>query len=131
AVRDSTAELREAFESLAIDVTRQLEGRSLPDDLYALKNLLSQFMLLPALYVQVRDGMGVWKKDSFEKAREDFEPAEWVSMEAVSRIRAAWPARLPRLQRRLMALSKPWRRQLLRRWHVPVPAALSVELAPG
>lgn len=129
--RDSAAELREGFDALAGGVARRLAAGPLPRDLYGLKNLLSQFMLLPALYVQVRDGVGVWKADSFEAARPDFAPETWASMDAVSRIREAWAYRLPRLQRLLYSTAAPWRRRAIRRWPVPVPSHIETHLGPG
>ena len=62
----------------------------LPQRLYALKNMLSEFMLLPALYVQARDRKGMYKKFSFEAARPDFATASWQVMDSISSIRSDW-----------------------------------------
>jgi hypothetical protein len=68
-----------------------LEGKGyLPKTLYTLKGLLSEFMLLPALYVQARDRKGMYKKFTFEAARPDFAASTWQAMDYVSSIRENW-----------------------------------------
>ena len=66
-------ELSAAFVRMADSIQNQLEKNRYPNNMYQLKSLLSRVMLLPALYVQARDGTGVWKADSFEMARKDFD----------------------------------------------------------
>ena len=61
-----------------------------PSTVYELKNLLSEFMLMPALYVQARDRKAIFKKFSFEKAKVDFTKEEWNIMDEVSEIRELW-----------------------------------------
>ena len=81
------------FRKPLVRLCRSLEQKlssPLPADLYAIKNLLSEFMLLPALYVQARDRKGMYKKFSFDAARPDFAPASWQAMDVVSSIRSDW-----------------------------------------
>jgi hypothetical protein len=82
-------EVRKGFDGTSASVLRLLRSRR-PERLYPLKSLLSQFMLLPALYVHLRDGHGIWKADSFESCRTDFEPQAWAAMDDVSALRRAW-----------------------------------------
>lgn len=129
--RDSRAETRAAFVGLAEAVRRKASRSAPATDMYALKSLLSQFMLLPALYLQARDGHGVYKRDSFALARPDFAPALWAPMDEVSAIRRDWHYDL-----------EPWRRALLTRWPAgrrlttracppPIPAAIRARLTPS
>jgi hypothetical protein len=62
-----------------------------PKTMYQLKSLMSEFMLLPALYLQARDQKGVQKKHSFKLAASDFNPKVWSIMDEVSELRASWP----------------------------------------
>lgn len=62
-----------------------------PKTLYQLKSILSEFMMMPTLYIQARDQRGVFKKFSFTAAAADFNQSTWSIMEEVSRMRAEWP----------------------------------------
>lgn len=61
-----------------------------PKNLYQLKSLLSEFMMLPALYVQARDQRGIFKRESFDAAARDFSEGYWSIMTDVSALRAEW-----------------------------------------
>ncbi|HNR19902.1 MAG TPA: hypothetical protein PKN75_10820 [Bacteroidia bacterium] len=59
-------------------------------NMFELKSLLSEFMLLPTFYVQAKTSSGIYKKFSFQKASEDFTTSEWEIMNQVSEIRNVW-----------------------------------------
>lgn len=113
-----------AFEALCAAVCVPLLQRRYPRDLYGLKLLLSQFMLLPARYVQARDGEGVFKRESFDRARGDFPAAVWTVMDDVSALRRAWSCDLPPWRRRLLTLRSPGRRRVARHAAPPLAPAL-------
>lgn len=64
-------------------------------NLYQLKSLLSEFMLLPAFYLQAKHNKGIYKKFSFDSAQKDFTFSEWKIMDEVSEIRKDWQQWLP------------------------------------
>ena len=80
---------RSPFHRLCRSLLRKLAGPP-PAQAYALKSLLSEFLLLPALYVQARDGKGLFKKFTFESARGDFAAETWSVMADVSEVRTRW-----------------------------------------
>ncbi len=100
--RDSQSELEDAFGRMAQSIELQLIRERYPRDMYALKSFLSRLMLLPALYVQARDGKGVWKADSFGLARGDFDERLWHCIETATEIRAVWRYDVPTAKRWLM-----------------------------
>ena len=102
ALRESSSETRMAFDKMADSIIRKIENRQYPTNIYQLKGLLSQFMLLPALYLQAKDGCGIYKKESFAVARSDFDSADWAIMDEVSRIRMNWSYEISPLKKRLM-----------------------------
>jgi len=79
-----------SFIRLCKSIERKLTAKKYPQNMYELKNLLSEFMLLPALYIQSRDKKGVFKKFSFEEARKDFSQQQWRIMDEVSLVRQQW-----------------------------------------
>ncbi len=62
-----------------------------PRTIYQLKSILSEFMMLPTLYIQARDQRGIFKKFSFTAAAADFNQSTWSIMDEVSQMRAEWP----------------------------------------
>jgi hypothetical protein len=89
--RPSDSEALTAFHSLAASIMASI-GQGKARNLYELKSLVSRCLLIPAAYVHVRDGAGVWKKDSFRLAASDFEPGnEWSAISRLTEVRAAWP----------------------------------------
>jgi len=89
-LRDCSIEVREVFDNMANNIIRKIDTKDFPKNMYQLKSLLSEFMLLPVLYVHARDGKGIYKKDSFEVAKVDFEDENWLIMNEVSYIRKIW-----------------------------------------
>jgi hypothetical protein len=133
--RESSTEARASFSEMVRNLQLGLQSGVLLRNMYHLKNTLSIFMLLPALYVQIRDGHGIFKKFSFEAARVDFKAEEWAPMDRVSEIRRMWRYEISPLRR--WALSRAWRgrRHLVRRLAPGIPSAIrepiTTELSRG
>jgi hypothetical protein len=89
---ESREKLKENFIRYAKRLISNLETTNTPDNAYSLKSALSEFMLLPSLYVAARDGKGVFKKFSFQLAATDFTNDQWKVMDRVSEIRKQWPS---------------------------------------
>ena len=68
----------------------QLRDGWRPKNAYQLKSLLSEFMMLPVLYLQTIYGKGYSKRDSFRDARTHYSESVWQAMEDVSNIRRHW-----------------------------------------
>ncbi len=79
------------FHKLADSIENELSTGSCFTNIYRFKAMLSKALLLPALYVQSRDGIGVFKKDSFISAMVDFSPDDWEVVNTASAIREDWP----------------------------------------
>lgn len=109
----------------------RMDERQPPRNLYALKGFLSQIMLLPALYVQARDGRGVFKRSSFALASSDFAPEVWHVMNEITAIRQDWNQTMSPARRVLLSIAAPGRRRIARRFAPNVPAALRARLDPG
>jgi hypothetical protein len=102
-LRESGSETRKAFEKMADAIIRKIEIRQYPANMYQIKSLLSQFMLLPALYLQAKNGRGVFKRESFDMARVDFDPGDWAIMDEVSNIRANWNYEISAFKKQLVS----------------------------
>jgi hypothetical protein len=128
--RDSTAEYRGAFDHLCASVLRQIEAEIPLDNAYRLKGLLSEFMLLPSLYLQARDGVSVFKRKSFDLAAGDFPPQLWSAMERVSAARLAWSYEASAMQRYLLTRCVAQRRLVTRMVRLRPSAAVRDALSP-
>ena len=101
-LRKSDYETRETFEKMAEAIIRKIKLRQYPVNMCQLKSLLSGFMLLPSLYIQARDRRGIYKKESFDLVRVDFDSAHWAIMDEVSEIRADWSYEISPIKKWLM-----------------------------
>jgi len=88
--QNSVEKSKERFYQLSNSIIKNLRKRDYLKNIYQFKILISQFMLLPALYVQARDGKGIFKKYSFKKAKIDFSEEDWSVMDDISTIRKLW-----------------------------------------
>lgn len=99
-----------------------------PRTLYQLKSFLSEFMMLPALYVQARDRKGIFKKYSFTEASRDFKADDWSIIEEVSLMRAQWPLEMSAFQRNCFGkISYIWT-QYRKRFGPGIPAKFREQL---
>lgn len=81
---------KNALLRLTQSISRHLHHGEIPDNTYQLKGILSEFMLLPTLYMQHKTGEGIFKKFSFSAAAGDFSEKDWSIMNEVSQIREKW-----------------------------------------
>ena len=114
ALADAAARLRALLDSL-------LEKRAWPRHPWDLHVAVSQFELLPALFLQAR-GQATAKHCSFEEARSYF-PRHWWAYAVLAEVREQWPQRRrPELEIAAQATRNPWLAvDVWRRLPVPAP----------
>ena len=100
-----------------------IKKQMVPHSLYGIKSLLSEFMLLPAVYIQAKTGNGIFKKFSFNEAAADFTTGEWQCMNEVSEIRKNWNFK-GNAEAELRALRLSPIKQLSEKLHAPAPDVL-------
>ncbi|HQV98868.1 MAG TPA: nucleotidyltransferase domain-containing protein [Bacteroidia bacterium] len=83
-------DFKKSFLRLCDSLKRKLSSSKSDWNLYQLKSIFSEFMMLPSAYVQARDEKGVFKKYSFAEMRKDFNDEEFAVMDEVSNIRLNW-----------------------------------------
>ncbi len=81
---------KQSFYSLADSIEKKISTGSHLTSFYAFKNLISECLLLPAVYIQAKTNVGVEKKDSFQLIRETYTYIDWQFMDAVSELRSKW-----------------------------------------
>ena len=128
--RDSQREIDEAHETLTASVIGAIARGRLPANVYQLKCLTSEFMLLPALYAQRKRKAGIFKKFSFEEARRDFTDDDWRIMDEVSTLRQEWNYSLQGWQRRIATNGHVLRNYLIWRCAPAIPHHLKARLSP-
>ena len=101
-VRDSSYESKLFFLELCDSMINRIKNGFRPNNMFQAKSFLSQFMLLPALYLQVINNEGIYKKYSFDIAKKDFPKDDWESMINASRIREIWDYDIQKLARFLL-----------------------------
>ncbi len=126
--RPSKAAAGSALDTLARGLLSQCAPAFRPRDLYRAKSFLSRFMLLPALYLHARDGIGIYKGESFAAATTDFPAAEWRAMDRASELRHEWSQSLAAWRRTLLTVSLVARPIFLRQCPPPLSPALARQL---
>jgi len=112
-LRDSAQESRERFfESVQILRQYLTARRKRLANPYHLKGVLSHFMILPALFLQLQ-GQYVSKKESFGLVRAMVPESIWRPMEKVSAIRQDWDQQFTPAKRRTVRLIGSWNPLLL------------------
>jgi hypothetical protein len=74
-------------------------------NLYEIKTVLSRIFLLPALYFQARYKKGIYKGDSFEVVKKEFDPVLWQPVIDASEIRLKWKQNVHPLRIRLLRMT--------------------------
>ena len=72
---------------------------------YEVKSLLSGFMLLPSIYLQLKNPEGIFKKESFSLINKSLGDKEYEVMNQVSDIRAKWDYQPSLLYKILLSLN--------------------------
>ena len=98
----------EVFDNLVAGLAADTASRRFQMNTYFLKSTLSKLLLLPAVYVQARDGKGVFKRDSFELARRDFADRDWSIIRIASQLRREWAVNMSPILRKLMIQPSWW-----------------------
>jgi len=125
---DSKTDFRSPLKDLCWSIEKKLKKEMYPASLYLLKNLLSEFMLLPALYVQARNKKGIYKKFSFEEAKKDFTRDDWRIMDEVSVLRINWNGTVPAWKRKLIASPRYFSFNLAKHFSPEIPNGLKEKL---
>ncbi len=82
-------QFQNSFRNLSLSILKKLESRRFLDNYYFFKNLLSEFMLLPSMYIQAKTGKGIFKKNSFKKVSDEIGD-QYLVMNEVSLMRQNW-----------------------------------------
>lgn len=77
------------FISLSNTILKKTEEKC-PVTLFEVKILLSEFMLLPAVFIQAKEKKGIFKRESFPAAAKYFTSDEWQIMNDISEVRLNW-----------------------------------------
>lgn len=107
-----------------LKLEEQLQSGWRPSNLFQLKSLLSEFMLLPVLLMQFKTGKGYSKRDSFTAAKSFFDPEVWTVMDEVSGIREVWNYTPGPVSAWVLRQPGYLFRKLRRRWPSRIPAGL-------
>jgi len=109
---------------LSSKIEEQLLDGWRPSNLYQLKSLLSEFMMLPLLMVQAREGKGSSKRESFVTARPYFDPVVWSVMDDVSAIREKWKYSPGLLASLVLRRPGSVYQKIRKRWPTRIPSSL-------
>lgn len=93
---------------------RRIETGWRPKNLFQLKSVLSQIMLMPSLYYSAINNKGIFKKESFDAVRTHFSAIEWMPIETASYIRTKWNYKLNGVQTFMLRIPDTRTRKMAR-----------------
>lgn len=110
---------------------RQLASGWRPSNVYQLKSLFSEFMMLPVLFQQAKEGRGCSKRDSFSTVAASFPASTWRIMNDISDIRSQWHYQPSSLNRWILTRTNAFFTLLRKRWPTAIPGTLKQRLTPS
>jgi len=120
-LRDCSSDVENNFTRACDSVEKKANKSELSSNLYELKCLLSEFMLLPSLYLQLSNNRGVYKKYSFELISPQLPDEANKVFDQVSKIRESWAWDTNRIYKLLLSRSIYLRPFLYRKFKIAVP----------
>lgn len=90
-----------------------------PSNIFQLKSVLSQIMLIPSLYYSAKYNKGIFKKYSFDAVRNDFNDKEWYAINRASEIRNTWGYHLNYFQQVIMRRPEKVFRKITQKYIAP------------
>ena len=98
---------------------RRIEMEWKPRNMFQLKSVLSQIMLIPCLYYSALEKEGIFKKYSFSLMQEKFTREEWYCIEVASEIRKDWNYNMNFFQNLLMQRPERIFRKITQKYGAP------------
>lgn len=98
----SDYDYKKTFKIICENLEKNILSRTALFNLYELKGMLSQVMLLPSVYYAAVNKKMVLKKDSFELVKPCFSNFEWLSIDISTEIRKRWDYKLNFIQKFIM-----------------------------
>lgn len=98
---------------------KRLQNHWQPSNVYELKSILSQIMLIPCLYYSAINNKGIFKRESFEAVKEYFTEHQWKPIEIASQIRKDWRNEFSTFQLFLLKQSHPLLRKIVKKYCAP------------
>lgn len=97
----------------------RIQNQWKPSNVYELKSILSQIMLIPCLYYSAINNNGIFKRESFNAVKENFNKNQWMPIKISSQIRLNWNNNLNPLQEFLLKQENLFVRKLVKKYLAP------------
>lgn len=125
----SSDELKKHFTGFCKHLISNIQKISDDTNFYDLKSTLSGFMLLPAIFLQLKHPEGVFKKDSFELIQKEMSEKEYQVMNLISRMRVEWKYTSPgRYKFLLQSNNALLNHYFYKKWSGTIPLELTTKL---
>lgn len=115
----NTIDYKSSLEGILNQFETRIQNQWKPSNVYELKSVLSQIMLIPCLYYSAINDNGIFKRESFDEVKENFNEKEWRPIKIASRIRLNWNNSLNPLQGFLLKQSNPFLRKVVKKYLAP------------
>ena len=107
---------KKTFNNLTNGIRKKIPTINKYRTAFQLKSYLSQIMLIPAMYLAVKEVKGIDKKQSFKLIKEKFSDELLFPIQVASKIREEWDYKLSPMQATLLNSKNKIIRELMRRF---------------
>jgi predicted nucleotidyltransferase len=98
---------------------KRIQNNWKPSNIFELKSILSQIMLIPCLYYSAIYNRGIFKRESFEAVKINFTEQEWKPIKIASQVRKDWDKELNFFQSFLLKQTNTLLRKIIRKYVAP------------
>jgi hypothetical protein len=114
-----TIDYKISLEGILNQFEARIQTQWKPSNVYELKSILSQIMLIPCLYYSAINNKGIFKRESFEAVKTHFTEQEWEPIDTASQIRKNWSNEFSAFHSFLLKQSHPLLRKIVKKYSAP------------
>ena len=115
----NTIDYKISLEGILNQFETRIQNQWEPNNVYELKSILSQIMLIPCLYYSAINNNGIFKRESFEAVKINFTEQEWKPIKIASQVRKDWDKELNFFQSFLLKQTNTLLRKIIRKYVAP------------
>jgi len=115
----NTIDYKISLEGILNQFETRIQNQWEPNNIYELKSILSQIMLIPCLYYSAINNNGIFKRESFEAVKINFTEQEWKPIKIASQVRKDWDKELNFFQSFLLKQTNTLLRKIIRKYVAP------------
>ncbi len=118
-LKSETVDYKSALIGMMNQFETRLNNQWRPRNMYELKSMLSQIMLIPSMYYSAVYHKGIFKANSFDAVKPEFTEEEWMPIKVSTFIRENWSVDVNAFQKLVLKINIPIFQKLRKKFFMP------------